>query len=100
MRTSTRRWRATFVAVAPISESGPLSNRQHRHLEFRPSREPLMGAEGRLGVGNFPGVPPSTSLNVSAAGGGHLLGFSLSVRVNAAPAVGDATQDEFAPNGF
>src|ERR1700730_4110167 len=100
MRTSTRRWRATFVAVAPISESGPLSNRQHRHLEFRPSREPLMGVERRLSVAKFPGVPRRTFLKVGAAGGGLLLGFSLSVRVNAAPTVGDATQEEFAPNGF
>src|ERR1700724_2820075 len=100
MRTSPRRWRATCVAVAPISESGPLSNRQHRHLEFRPSREPLMGVERRLSVAKFPGVPRRTFLKVGAAGGGLLLGFSLSVRVNAAPTVGDATQEEFAPDGF
>jgi isoquinoline 1-oxidoreductase beta subunit len=59
-----------------------------------------MGVERRLSVAKFPGVPRRTFLKVGAAGGGLLLGFSLSVRVNAAPAVGDATQDEFAPNGF
>ena len=59
-----------------------------------------MGLERRLNVAKFPGVPRRTFLKVGAAGGGLLLGFSLSVRVNAAPAVSDATQDEFAPNGF
>src|ERR1700730_9716794 len=100
MPTSMRRCRATFVAVVPISESGPLSNRRHRRLELRPSREPIMGLERRLNVAKFPGVPRRTFLKVGAAGGGLLLGFSLSVRVNAAPTVGDATQEEFAPDGF
>src|SRR6202045_1774898 len=100
MPTSMRRCRATFVAVVPISESGPLSNRRHRRLELRPSREPIMGLERRLSVAKFPGGPRRTFLKVGAAGGGLLLGFSLSVRVNAAPTVGDATQEEFAPNGF
>jgi isoquinoline 1-oxidoreductase beta subunit len=59
-----------------------------------------MGVERRLSVAKFPGVPRRTFLKVGAAGGGLLLGFSLSVRVNAAPTVGDATQEEFAPNGF
>ncbi|HJZ15266.1 MAG TPA: molybdopterin cofactor-binding domain-containing protein, partial [Stellaceae bacterium] len=59
-----------------------------------------MGVERRLSVAKFPGVPRRTFLKVGAAGGGLLLGFSLSVRVNAAPTVGDATQEEFAPDGF
>jgi isoquinoline 1-oxidoreductase beta subunit len=59
-----------------------------------------MGLERRLNVAKFPGVPRRTFLKVGAAGGGLLLGFSLSVRVNAAPTVGDATQEEFAPDGF
>src|SRR6202047_3456320 len=100
MPTSMRRCRATFVVVAPISESEPLSSRRHRPLELRPSREPIMGLERRLNVAKFPGVPRRTFLKVGAAGGGLLLGFSLSVRVNAAPTVGDATQEEFAPDGF
>src|SRR6202048_5250994 len=100
MRTSMRRCRATFVAGVPISDSAPLSNRRHRRLELRPSSEPFMGVERRLNVAKFPGVPRRTFLKVGAAGAGLLLGFSLSVRVNAAPTVGDATQEEFAPNGF
>src|SRR5712671_505359 len=100
MPTSMRGCRATFVVVAPISESGPLSSRRHRPLELRPSREPIMGLERRLNVAKFPGVPRRTFLKVGAAGGGLLLGFSLSVRVSGAPTVGNATQEEFVANGF
>ena len=59
-----------------------------------------MGLERRLNVAKFPGVPRRTFLKVGAAGGGLLLGFSLSVRVSGAPTVGNATQEEFVPNGF
>jgi isoquinoline 1-oxidoreductase beta subunit len=59
-----------------------------------------MGLERRLNVAKFPGVPRRTFLKVGAAGGGLLLGFSLSVRVHGAPTVGNATQEEFVPNGF
>ena len=38
-----------------------------------------MGLERRLNVAKFPGVPRRTFLKVGAAGGGLLLGFSLSV---------------------
>jgi isoquinoline 1-oxidoreductase beta subunit len=59
-----------------------------------------MGLERRLNVAKFPGVPRRTFLKVGAAGGGLLLGFGLSVRVYGAPTVGNAAQEEFAPNGF
>ena len=59
-----------------------------------------MGLERRLNVAKFPGVPRRTFLKVGAAGGGLLLGFSLSVRVSGAPTVGNATQEEFVANGF
>jgi isoquinoline 1-oxidoreductase beta subunit len=59
-----------------------------------------MGLERRLIVAKFPGVPRRTFLKAGAAGGGLLLGFSLSVRVRGAPPAGNPTPEGFAPNGF
>ncbi len=59
-----------------------------------------MGLERRLNVAKFPGVPRRTFLKVGAAGGGLLLGFSLSVRVSGAPTGGNATQEEVVANSW
>ena len=101
MRILTRRCPVIFAVAAPISVFAPLSNGQHRLLEFRPVRKLAMDPEERLSERIIPRVPRRAFLRASVAfGGGLLLGFSAFEPGHGAPATGKATPDVFVPNAF